>query len=173
VLEDYSNNVGLYGVHTQFSIVPAVSRLPGSGAPTETGTLGTVAVDAPRLAHLDDDVYLKVHFSANGGSVKSLTVVYYDGELGKGELIDTQIIHHIEADGSYTHGTLFQPTSCRTHNILVQASSAQGSSVTSRAASIKVTVDPINVIDDMSTRISRLKMPAVYARTLQLNLTSA
>lgn len=191
-MENYSNNVGVYGVHTQFSIVPASTpsssllasaavpsakagargtKNPSSSAST-AGVLQRVRLQGPSAALLDDDVRLNARVNATGGPVDNITVTYYDGKPGKGTLIDTQVVHHIDAEDFYVHGTSFQPRSCGVHNIYVEASNGK-SAVTSQNFKLDVTVDPVALIDEMLYRLRGMKLANQYKSPLLLNLRLA
>ncbi len=173
-MENYSNNVGLYGVHTQFSILPAppAAGLPGSEPPAKPGTLESLALSGPSKVYLDDDVYIKARLTATGGPVDRVTIDYYHGKPSGEHLIDAQVVHHIDADDSYVHATSFQAMSCGTHKIYAQASTGQGS-VTSQDFKFTVTVDPIALINDMLARLPKIKLAGEFGHSLSLNLEAA
>src|SRR5262249_50226062 len=88
--EPYSNDVGMYGVHTQFAILPAN---PSPGASLLKGRLEDVSISTKREIPLDSRATLTVKLRAANAPVGPVTVAYYDGNPAKkGKLLDVQTI---------------------------------------------------------------------------------
>ena len=181
-LEPYSNNVGMYGVHTQFTLRPA----PGSatadrretfsktGTPGTSGRLSDIAVSTDSDAHLDDSVDVLGRFSAGGEPLDSLSVSYFDGDPRTGgKVFDHQVIHHIDGNGFYVHRSSYQVQSCGTHTIYAEAFPEGAASVISKAAAVNVTVDPVQWIGGMMTYLGRVDLTKQQATALQSNLKLA
>ncbi len=183
-IEPYSNNVGMFGVHTQFSLLPAIgagaSGLLNASLETPakrtSGNLGgiQVKVNSPNV-NLDDFLYLSTRFSAGGGAADATTVRYFDGDpKAGGKLLDRQFIHHIDAGSSYVHRTSFQLNSCGTHDIYAQALLEGGKlSQVSEPLPVKVSVQPVPWVGGMRTYLDRIELPYSISHSLGLNLKLA
>ena len=175
-IESYSNNVGIYGVHTQFQLLPAPApgALQSSPAPLNPTSVRDVKVSVERQAALDSDVDVLASLEAPESPVDSMSLSYYDGDPRHGgKLFDHQIIHHIEANGSYVHRASFQVMSCGVHKIFAEAFSGSNPAVISRGATVDVILDPISAINGMTTFLQRVQLQSALAKVLQHNLAFA
>ena len=189
-IEPYSNNVGIYGVHTQFQLLPAsapgatpraAATLTGPAATTLAGAaparltaVRDVKVSVERQATLDSDVDVLARLEAPESPVDSLSLSYFDGDPRHGgKLFDHQIIHHIDANGAYVHRASLQVVSCGVHRIFAEAFSASNPGVISPSATVDVTLDPVTAIEGMSTFLQRTQLQSALSKVLQRNLDFA
>ena len=117
-IESYSNNVGMYGMNSQFYIAPKTA--PGSVE--TTGSLKKLTVLTTKRIMLNQRTAVTANLTATGGSGESVTIAYFDGNPSKnGTLLDVQHIQHMDAEIPYTHRVFFNPDSCGVHTLYAQA----------------------------------------------------
>jgi hypothetical protein len=176
-LEAYSNNVGLYGAHTQFHLFPAST--PGAARPAALsaapGAVPSVTVSVSHRAVLESDVdVLATLQSPTASSVDSMSLSYFDGDPRKGgTLVDHQVIHHIDPNGMYVHRTSFQPLSCGRHEIFAEAFTRGNPGVISEGAPLHVYLDPVDAVTGMTTTLATIDLPKELKKVLNLILTFA
>ncbi len=174
-IEPYSNNVGIYGVHTQFQLLPAPAPgAPQNGALPNRTAVRNVKVSVEPKASLDSDVDVLASLEAPEMPVDSMSLSYFDGNpLSGGKLFDHQIIHHIDPNSTYVHRASFQVLSCGVHTIFAEAFSGSNAPVISQGATVKVTLDPIASIEGMNRFLQGVQLSSQFARGLALNLQLA
>jgi hypothetical protein len=171
-LEAYSNNVGLYGAHTQFHLFPASA--PGAARSavllTAKDALPNVTVSVPRRAVLESDVdVLATLQSSTALSVDSMSLSYFDGDPRKGgTLVDHQVIHHIDPNGMYIHRASFQALSCGPHEIFAELFTQGNVGVISQGEPLHVYLDPLDAIQGMSATLASLDLPKELKKVLTL-----
>jgi hypothetical protein len=117
--EDYSNNVGMYGVHQQFYILP---KNTGVGATPSGGKLQSLALSVDSKAPLGQRAMMVANVQAAGASVNNVNIAYYEGDPAKGGiLLDVQKIPNIESGERYYHRAFFTPQSCGVHTLYAAA----------------------------------------------------
>ena len=131
-IEDYSNNVGMYGVHQQFYILPKTTSL---GAEASGGKLQNIAISVDSQAPLGQRAKIVANLQAAGASVGNVNIAYYDGDPAKGGiLLDVQKIANIESGERYYHRSFFTPQSCGPHTLYATAWTAGSADVQASAA---------------------------------------
>jgi hypothetical protein len=131
-IEDYSNNVGMYGVHQQFYILPKTTSL---GAEASGGKLQNIAISVDSQAPLGQRAKIVANLQAAGASVGNVNIAYYDGDPAKGGiLLDVQKIANIESGERYYHRSFFTPQSCGAHTLYATAWTAGSADVQASAA---------------------------------------
>ena len=125
-VEDYSNNVGIYGTYTPFFVAPKISSssTDALAAPIgDTRQLQTndVLVEAtPACAFERSWVRVTLH-NTTGGDLRSEPVFFYDGDPASGgKAFDMQRIPFVAAGDTYALRTFLLPETSGPHNIFVR-----------------------------------------------------
>ena len=143
-IQAHSNNVGMYGVHQQFHILPPGITPPGA-APV-SGSLANIALSVRPQLTLDQQTPLTATLQATGSPVGSVTIAYYDGDTRKsGSLLDVQNIISLQPGVNYTHRAIFTPKTCGLHTLYASAWLPNSPNVTI-SSTVNVTLQPVNQI---------------------------
>ncbi len=126
-IEDYSNNVGMYGVNQQFYVLPKTTSL---AAEQSGGKLQSIALTVDPKAPLGLRAKIVANLKAAKASVDNVNIAYFDGDPAKGGvLLDVQKIANIESGEQYYHRSFFVPQSCGTHTLYASAWTANSPDV--------------------------------------------
>jgi hypothetical protein len=147
-IEQHSNNIGLYGHHRQFYIIPAASSL---GAELSGGSLQSITLTTSPKVLLEQRTKLVANVQATGGPADHVTIAYYDGDPSKsGTLLDVQSVAHIDAGASYYHRAFFTPESCGVHTLYADAWLANLPEIQA-STTTNVTIHPADLVQALIT----------------------
>lgn len=122
--EEYSNNIGMYGVHQRFYICPSSGCVqPGADlAAAASGSLKSITLAANPQLSLERREKVSATLQAADGAVGPVSIAYYDGNPAKGgALVDVQQIQRMDPGATYFHRTFFTPQTCGTHTLYASA----------------------------------------------------
>jgi hypothetical protein len=171
-IEAHSNNVGMYGVHSQFFVAPPTTL--GDAALSNPGNLEAISLSlANRKVPIETRVALMSQIKAGNEGASSITVAFYDGDPKQdGTLFDLQHVSHIAADGTYALRGSYTPQSCGPHTIFVVAQGRAASPVTDKTH-LNVTSDAIKPIQDLGAATIAADLNRGLTRRLLCLLTAA
>jgi hypothetical protein len=165
-VEAHSNNVGLYGMHTPFHVLPQQSTSDILGAKPEGVPVRVTVRSSGTRAVLDRDSKIIVKVKAGQLPLRSLNVKYYDGNPKRGgRLFDSQKVHFVDANSTLVHRSMYEPKSCGVHTIFAVAETEGGSSVSSDFR-MRVTADEGSILDHMIVQTKALNLPRGEERRL-------
>lgn len=141
-IEAHSNNIGLYGVYTQFHVFPTDS-LPGA---EPSGSLQSISLSTSPSVLLEQRTKLVANVQATGGPANHVTIAYYDGDPAKnGTVLDVQSIAQINPGTAYYHRTFFRPETCGVHTLYADAWLGNSPEIQASATS-NVTIHPADLV---------------------------
>lgn len=146
-IEPYSNNVGMYGVHSQFFIAPATAA---PDAAREAGTINHVSLSiAKRKTPVENRITLMARLKAGEQPSGHISVAFYDGDPKRGgKLFDVQRVSQIASGSIYSLRGSYTPDACGPHTIFVVAQGRSGSALADKST-LKVTADPIQPLQSL------------------------
>jgi hypothetical protein len=169
-IQQYSNNVGMYGVHQHFYVCPASGcdqQTTGAGATPSTGLLKSIRVSADSRILLEQRSKVTATLWAAGGSVGPVNIAYYDGNPARGgTLLDVQQIQRMDSGATYAHRSFFTPETCGTHTIYASAWSANSPEIQARSFT-RVTIDAVDFVQAL---INSTQAANITDRHLSRNL---
>jgi hypothetical protein len=131
-IQQYSNNVGLYGTYSPFYVAARTSALQAQEvSATVRPEAVSVKLSGPQNIGKRTKVSVTVRNDENT-PLSNVPVVFYDGNpAGGGKVFDVQRIWHLGEQKSLTVRTFFTPETAGQHAIFVQVgrSAAQPASV--------------------------------------------
>lgn len=119
-IEQYSNNVGLYGTYSPFTVAARSSRqATRTGAPLGAESL-SLKLSGP--AKVGKRMKVTVSARNNGNAdLSNIPVMFFDGDpAAGGKLFDVQRIWHLRQQSSLSLRTFFIPEQAGQHSIYVQ-----------------------------------------------------
>lgn len=141
-IQSHSNNVGLYGAHMPFQVLPPNVEGAGAAMPGQLAVEDVSVPDPPIV--VDRRARITAMIRAVGGDMDGVPVAFYDGDPAQGgRLFYFQVIPRLSPDRPHKMRAFFQPLICGTHRIVVVA----GHETTGRAtadATVDVIADPAN-----------------------------
>jgi hypothetical protein len=163
-VENYSNNVGMYGVNSPFLIAPPQN--PG-GAHTADGRIDGITLSPPRKIMLGERVKVTAEFHGTGGEIASARVAYFDGNpRKKGKLLDLQEIPHMAQNSSYQHRIFFAPQSCGTHVLYAEVIGRGMPPSVGGGFRTDVNINAMQELDGLLDKTRAANLPPGYAQTM-------
>ncbi len=161
-IEAYSNNVGLYGMDSQFAILPPPNTANATpvAAVSAPGSLTVEDFSVPvQPLLLDDKVRLTAQLHSDETRAGPVVVAYYEGDPQHGgKLFDVHHIAHLAPDATSHTKAEYRPQSCGEHTLVMVADPASGTPATARA-SVQVTIIPADLVEALITATKRLALP--------------
>jgi hypothetical protein len=166
-IEAHSNNIGLYGIYTQFHVLPADAP---PGAEPSGGSLQNITLSISPSILLEQRTKLVANVQATGGPADHVTIAYYDGDPSKsGTLLDVQSVAHIDPGASYYHRAFFTPESCGVHTLYANAWLANSPEIRTTTTT-NVTIHPVDLVQALiaSTQTANISNTQLGSNLLTL-----
>jgi hypothetical protein len=175
-IEAYSNNVGLYGMDSQFSILPPANATDTTppAAVSASGGLAIEDLSAPgQPLLLDHKVRLTARLRSGETRSGPVLVAYYDGDPRHGgRVFDVHHVSHLAPNDTYHTKAEYRPQACGEHTLVVVADPASGTPSTARV-SVRVAVIPADLVDALIAATTRLDLPTKAEAKLRAPLAFA
>lgn len=155
-VETYSNNLGYY--NQVFTVLPA--SVGTSQQATPLLSLQNIGMRPGATALRDEPVTILATHLSSSQDIHSLLTLYYDGNPDQGgTLFDTQSIDRVPSGSGFVDIARYTPSSCGVHTIYARSIPLDGTvRSTTSEGQIKVTVDPVESVDEMIADLGQLKL---------------